>query len=425
MTLRNINTESVLHFLALGGVFTSGLGFELLSVSVSQVCILLLFVSLVALKKICLPRGLFLALIYALWVTVIHIGRVEGINVVTYIRTCVYIIAYYSYVSYLGRDKLPEVYGKYITGCYVFSIIAIVQEIGFLLHIPLLYDVSCIDGMPRNIVTTMGMLQVYSLTLEPVLFAVLILPCVSQIVQQLFVREEVLVPISLRRKMVISLAFLLTFSFTAYVCLLFIFSYYYLKKLNFSFRSVFYSLLIAGFVVSVFFVIPGNMKNKFESLFADREALTTSVENLSAFAIISNFLVARDAADDHCLGTGFFTHKNNYDAYINDHFTITEDTIILNRMDGGSMYIKVLSEYGYAGLCLFLLLFWMNRSKKMNNAYSLLNDCLFVTILGIFLRTADYVSPSITYIMVVFFFTANDRLAESEETVPVKVGLPA
>lgn len=420
MTLRNFNTESILHFLALGGIFTSGIVFEFLPVSISQFCILLLFVVLVALRRIYLHRGLFLALIYALFVTVINIDKVEGINIVTYIRTCIYIIAYYSYVSYLGRDKLPDVYKKYITGCYIFSIIAIVQEIGFLLHIPILYDVSYIDGVPRNIVTTMGLLQVYSLTLEPVFFVGLILPCMSQIIQNLFIKDEFLVSISRKQKIVISIAFLLTFSFTAYVCLLLIFSYYYLKQLNFNFRSVFYSILIVAFVVSIFFVIPGNMKNKFESLFAEREALTTSVENLSAFAIISNFLIAKDAANDHYLGTGFFTNKNNFDAYINDHFKITNDTIILNRLDGGSMYIKILSEYGYIGLFLFFLLFYLNRSKRMDSAYSLLNNCLFITILVLFLRTADYVSPILTYIIVVFFFTANDRLATSEEPVPVE-----
>ena len=117
---------------------------------------------------------------------------------------------------------------------------------------------------------------------------------------------------------------------------------------------------------------------------------------------------------------GFFTNKNNFDAYINHHFKITNDTIILNRLDGGSMYIKILSEYGYIGLFLFFLLFYLNRSKRMDNAYSLLNNCLFITILVLFLRTADYVSPILTYIIVVFFFTANDRLATSEEPIHVE-----
>ena len=420
MTLRNFNTESILHFLALGGIFTSGIVFKFLPISISQLCILLLFFLLIALRKIYLHQGLFFALMYALLVTVINIDKVELINIVTYVRTCIYFIAYYSYVSYLGRDKLPDVYKKYVTGCYIFSIIAIIQEIGFLLHIPFLYDVSYIDGFSRNIVTTLGLLQVYSLTLEPVLFVALILPCMSQIVQNIFIKAEFLVYISRKQKIVISIAFFLTFSFTAYVCLLIIFSYYYLKQLHFNFRSVFYSVLIVTFIISIFFVIPGNMKNKFESLFVEREALATSVENLSAFAIISNFLIAKDAADDHFLGTGFFTNKNNFDAYINNHFTVTNETIILNRLDGGSMYIKILSEYGYIGLFLFLLLFYVHRSKRMDNAYSLLNNYFFITILVLFIRTADYVSPVLTYIIVIFFFTANDRLATMEDPAPLE-----
>lgn len=47
-----------------------------------------------------------------------------------------------------------------------------------------------------------------------------------------------------------------------------------------------------------------NVSNKFRSLFVASEQLQ-SADNLSAFALISNVLIAKDAAIDNPFGTGF------------------------------------------------------------------------------------------------------------------------
>ena len=52
-----------------------------------------------------------------------------------------------------------------------------------------------------------------------------------------------------------------------------------------------------------------NVSNKFRSLFVASEQLQ-SADNLSPFALISNVLIAKDAAIDNPFGTGFFLQRD-------------------------------------------------------------------------------------------------------------------
>ena len=166
----------------------------------------------------------------------------------------------------------------------------------------------------------------------------------------------------------------LTFTFTIFLFILLAFCYFIFKRI--SLNNLSYVVVICLAMI-VLLTSENNVSNKFRSLFVASEQLQ-SADNLSAFALISNVLIAKDAAIDNPFGTGFFTTGQNYDTYIHHYFLITKDSLELNKDGGGVMYVKILSEYSFVGLFLFFI--FILKLKNCKNPINISSSCIFLIL---------------------------------------------
>ena len=191
----------------------------------------------------------------------------------------------------------------------------------------------------------------------------------------------------------------LTFTFTIFLFILLAFCYFIFKRI--SLNNLSYVVVICLAMI-VLLTSENNVSNKFRSLFVASEQLQ-SADNLSAFALISNVLIAKDAAIDNPFGTGFFTTGQNYDTYIHHYFLITKDSLELNKDGGGVMYVKILSEYSFVGLFLFFI--FILKLKNCKNPINISSSCIFLILC---VRVDSYTS-SLLFVFCLLYTSPSPR----------------
>lgn len=119
--------------------------------------------------------------------------------------------------------------------------------------------------------------------------------------------------------------------------------------------------------------------------------------NLSSFALASNLYVARNAPD-RLLGTGLGSHESNYNrVYKNVVFTM-----ILNSTDGYSLLIRILSEFGYVGVLVYL--FWVYRHFNSRN---IINVSTLFFLISIMLRGGHYFMYGVIFFHFIYYYTSS------------------
>jgi hypothetical protein len=132
--------------------------------------------------------------------------------------------------------------------------------------------------------------------------------------------------------------------------------------------------------------------------------------DLSGFALISNAFVAERALEgSHYLGTGLNTHQFSYDANVSSLFTGTQIILELNRADAGSLFIRLLSEFGVPG---FLAFFWFLFRYKLTSSNSdpalrVVNDACFVSLLIYAARNGNYLDIELWLVATLFCYSAD------------------
>jgi hypothetical protein len=133
-----------------------------------------------------------------------------------------------------------------------------------------------------------------------------------------------------------------------------------------------------------------------------------SGNDLSGFALVSNFFVAANAlTGSHYLGTGLNTHQFNYDAYLPTIFSRSQVIMDLNREDAGSLYIRVASEFGIPGLfaMLWFLFAFKVRTGSQESPYRILNDMCLVFLLVYGARTGAYLDIRLWLFAAIYYYT--------------------
>ena len=188
----------------------------------------------------------------------------------------------------------------------------------------------------------------------------------------------------------IVLAFCLTLStsmlMTFFIILLVKF-YLFLKK---------YFLVFVVIAISLSGILLLNLKNKdiegednttainkvVESLSIVGDATPYDFEmlNASSYSQLTNMWIAFHAPY-RLIGTGLGTHSQNYESLYKSDFSLYG----LNKHDAYSIFSRILSEFGYIGILLYLLFLYKCYNK--NNLYS---TCFLVSIIGTFVRGGNY-----------------------------------
>jgi hypothetical protein len=143
--------------------------------------------------------------------------------------------------------------------------------------------------------------------------------------------------------------------------------------------------------------------------------------NLSTFALYSNSLIAyKSFLQSPIFGTGLGTHEINYDRFIDDIFPIASynKSLKLNRMDGSSLFVRLLSETGIMGLSFFLIFIWKHRicysASPKGKSIWLMNNAVLVSILLRLLRFGNYSGLGFFYFIFIYYYSKKSYTTEFE-----------
>lgn len=146
-----------------------------------------------------------------------------------------------------------------------------------------------------------------------------------------------------------------------------------------------------------------------------------TTNDLSGFALISNALVAKETLfDSNFLGTGLNTHEQDYDKYMGTLFTNDQVIMELNKSDGGSLFIRLTSEFGLLGLLgfLFFLVRYKLWSQRYNPRCRIVNDISLVYLFVYAARTGQYLDPVLWLFVALFYCSNVEARISASATMP-------
>jgi hypothetical protein len=131
--------------------------------------------------------------------------------------------------------------------------------------------------------------------------------------------------------------------------------------------------------------------------------------NLSTYALLANAYVTRKSLENHLLiGNGLGTHEISFYKYLPSDAIQYSD---LQSKDAASLALRLLSETGIIGFCLFLFFLKMNRIKWFDK-FSLdeqrlwvINSGIFFMILLFLLRSGDYTFHGRILFILIFYLS--------------------
>jgi hypothetical protein len=150
-----------------------------------------------------------------------------------------------------------------------------------------------------------------------------------------------------------------------------------------------------------------------EYLFKGKE---NNIDNLSVLSILSNLKVTiKSFTENPLIGTGLDSYRKKYEEHI--HSTYDEIRAKLNKKDAGSLYFRLLVEFGIIFLIVLTLLIWKYylKGKDCNNSLIfVLNKIFLLSFLLVAIRNGNYLFPA-KWIFISFYITSFQYYIQNKE----------
>ncbi|HIF9335041.1 TPA: hypothetical protein ACX6RM_003333 [Photobacterium damselae] len=289
-------------------------------------------------------------------------------------------------------EKEQYVY-LYMKFAWVISILAIIQEIGYILNVEYIYNYSLIFGGADKISHAMGLLRVTSIFSEPAhLGFFLLFPMIFIYLNKSYMKN-----------MVIIAAYILTFSAGNYILFLItLLSINFFIDKTIKVRQLLFSLAMIFIFIYIINVIP-EVNEKFNSIFATSDNLRDP-ENGSFFALYSLWKAnIYSFINNPLFGNGFGNSMMIYDNYMyNDYLYIMKEN---DFYPDEQFFAKFLGELG----CIGVFIFTMMISSKWKNSSYYSKVALFVFFI-ISIKSGSYYNPMMFSLLA--FYLSNDKLVK-------------
>lgn len=376
--------------LLLGLVFQDAGTFSILPLNLFQfiimgIGIVCLVKTLVYKTKWTISPKLLLMFFYIFLITFILNIRVFDIESVK--STGMFIIIYFIMDYYVIRQKsFLNIIEVLYTAAFIISLIGCIQQLGYISGVNSLYDYT-LYGFVRNGAYINGdLLRVTSLYAEPAHLNSLLSGGIYIALLSINKKYDF---VNSFKTAIIIICTLMTFSSLVYISVGIVFVAYILwinqnimEKLKWVIIGVTLLLIITR-------LFPDNTQQILDKISTVRTAKSTSSDDLSGFAIISNIKVAISKMQDwYLFGTGLDSHRLFYFEYIGRIYNSV--LMYLNYADAASLYTRIFSEFGIFGFIFFMGWIIKNISiatKSKNEYYQF--SILLLIIQG--LRNGNYI----------------------------------
>lgn len=384
---------------------TKAFSFDFFGIKISQIVFVFVFIfSLIDFlywKRFFLSKRIFYIFSVLFFLLLISFAKNDDFKrLYSFVGVLIYTMTFYMIVY----DKLELCYKSYIYTSFLLSLVAILQQISYLLNISVFYDFSWLGITVNNFTNNGIFLRVNSLFSEPSHLGSFLIPAMLILYLQFFSSLYRVCLISKFVAVVIFLAFVMTFSFVSYFSF-FLGVMYLSLKLNKSLINKLLGVFITSAILLTTFLFIPSVNEKLVSLmlsFRDDDLLL-STSGLSSFAVISNLNVAMHAfLESPLFGVGMFNHELVYNKYIS-YLYGSDIEYFLNVSDASSMYIRFVSEFGLSGLVVAVILFYSVKPKvalcsDTESIYLLIHWVFFISIFLVVVRDGNYFSPILLFL---------------------------
>jgi O-antigen ligase len=138
---------------------------------------------------------------------------------------------------------------------------------------------------------------------------------------------------------------------------------------------------------------------------------TTS--DATGFALVSNIVVAKENLfNSRFMGSGINTHQYAYYQTIYSKFPESSLLNLLNVKDAGSLFIRIISDFGIPGIFFFLYFLYKNKIRiyyEKATEDMLLNNLSFIMILSFSFRNGEYLSPFLWFFIAILYYTKKNN----------------
>lgn len=380
-----------LFFLTL--IFQDAGTFGVLPLNLFQILeLIMLIVMCVYNPKFKIKKMFFLFFIYIGVLTIINLFDLDSIK--TYVFMVLSIVMYYLFLKRVSTKKIIE---AIFYASLLLAIYGCIQEFGYILKIPVLYDISQYGFTLNGLDVGYGnLMRVNSLYAEPAhLGPILGLGILIGLIECYKNKNK---NACYWKEGTIIVCALLTQSFLVYmsgimaiICFVFFYQDGLKRKTKWIVLTVLAGTFFCAFQWDFIYGALGRL--------AQFKTLETDTGNdLSALAIVSNTRVAIEKMKDgYLFGTGLDSHRLYYDAYIDELYSYIY--MRLNSEDAASMYIRIFSEFGIVGLSAFCVMLVKQFLFGLKTKKKILVMSILMFMVGI-MRDGSYMQP-LTQIMFV------------------------
>lgn len=334
-------------------------------------------------------------------------------------------VLFYRYVLEMYDYDVPKLFGWYVKGCVIVSVIGIFQVISFRIGFKPGYDFHWIFNKWGLTQGGLGV-RMNSVFSEPAYFAAVVGPAFFVAIHNLFWRTRFWM--TKRQAIIIVIAYLLTFSSLG---ILGIFLAILLLLLNYGF--VRYAIIFVPLAYFGFGFVYNNVEEFRErydgtlEVFVNQNIRDYDVHG-SSFVLYNNFTVAfENFKRNPILGTGLGSQETAFDRYSLTRFTDVIQ-IDFNKSDANSMFLRLMSETGLYGI-LFIIIFLFKhhipRTKSANDYNWIISNGILMVILLYLARQGHYFINGFPFFLWCYYYVSkSNKAALAEElgeltTVPI------
>lgn len=336
-----------------------------------------------------------------------------------FVGTFVFFLLFYFIIKYKKFD-LWYLFTLYYRFAVFHAYIGLIQFLSFLIGFKYGYDFSWFGARTMRPDEIAGFLvyPIHALVSEPAAFVIVQSAAIYFAIGR-FLKSNSMKIGTYADAVVIISTFILSLSSTGYFALFISILLLFSKQINFK-RIVAASIVLPGTVFLLYTSVP-KFQERFNTMFllmAGRIYVdATYGEDAAGSSLIlaNHFLIAKENANNHFLGTGLGSHHVAFQRYnkLETWFTgYGPHGILLNENDASSLFSRILSEMGYVGILAVLLYLFRFYIRKDSVPWTSINHASLVFILTMLLRGGHYFLLGLPFFVLSYYYSS--KLSQNE-----------
>jgi hypothetical protein len=318
--------------------------------------------------------------------------------VISYIALNIYAATLTS-VFNLHKGRMDKLISMYLAVAFIASVVAVFQELSFLLDFKSGYDLKWLFNGYANLTYSGIFLKVPSIFTEPGYLAPFLIPAAYLSVKSLvFGSGEV----SRTVVIFILLAIIFTFSLIGYFGLLLALFILFRK-------NILIALLATGLFIVYGMLNVQSIKPRVDAFINTFQSGLMINYNFSSLVLILNYHISKEAFKQNpVLGAGIDGYEmmsdriidRGFSEHVLNKFTKMNQPEYLMVKDGGNLFFRILVEFGLTGIILITFFLWRNFSPTNYEKHIQFMCLIFIMTYAV--RTGQYLRLELWFFTMMF-----------------------